>query len=45
MAGARSTHGRYEKCIQNFGRRSEGKGPLTRRSHRWEDNIKLDLRE
>jgi hypothetical protein len=26
-------------------RRSEGKRPLGRRRRRWEDNIKLDLRE
>jgi hypothetical protein len=25
--------------------RPEGKRPLGRRRHRWEDNIKLDLRE
>jgi hypothetical protein len=25
--------------------KSEGKKPLGRRSHRWEDNIRMDLRE
>jgi len=25
--------------------KSEGKRPLGRRRHRWEDNIKMDLRE
>jgi len=42
--GACSTRGRDKKCIQNFGipelRRSFG-----RPRHRWEDNIKMDLRE
>jgi hypothetical protein len=25
--------------------KSEGKGPLGRLNHRWEDNIRVDLRE
>jgi hypothetical protein len=28
-----------------FARRPEGKRPLGRRRRRWEDNIKMDLRE
>jgi hypothetical protein len=35
MGGARSTHGRDEKCIQNLGRKPEGKRPLGRPRHRW----------
>jgi hypothetical protein len=34
-----------ERCLQGFGRRSEGKRPLRRLRRRWEDNIKMDLRE
>jgi len=39
------THGGGERCLQGFGWRSEGKRPLGRPRHKWEDNIKLDLRE
>jgi hypothetical protein len=31
-----STHGGYEKLIQNFGWKTEGKKPLGRPRHRWE---------
>jgi hypothetical protein len=31
-------------CRVSVGKR-EGKRPLGRRRHRWEDNIKMDLRE
>jgi hypothetical protein len=44
--GLCSTHGRDEKCAQNFYiGKSEGKTPLRRPRLRWEDNIKMDLRE
>jgi len=43
MGGICSTHGRDEKCIQNFAR-YEGKKLLGRISHRWED-IRMDLGE
>jgi hypothetical protein len=33
-----------EKCLQFFFGRPKGKRPLGRPRHRWEDNIKLDLR-
>jgi hypothetical protein len=33
------------KRTQNFGRKPEGKRPLGRPRHRWEDNIKFHLRE
>jgi hypothetical protein len=37
-----------ERCLQGFGwvvERTEGKKPLGRPRRRWEDNIKVDLRE
>ena len=34
-------HGANQKCIQTF----SGKRPLGRPRYRWEDNIKMDLRE
>jgi hypothetical protein len=43
--GACSTHGGDEKCIQNLVGKHEGKSPLGRPGYRWEDNIKMDLRE
>jgi hypothetical protein len=39
------THGGGERCLQGFGWRPEGRRPLVRPKRRWEDNIKLDLRE
>jgi hypothetical protein len=58
VGGACSTHGKDQKYIKYFGRKSEGRGVyrvlvgkpeskrlLGRPRHRWEDNIKLDLRE
>jgi hypothetical protein len=33
--------GRDEKCIQN----SERKDPVERHKHKWEDNIRMDLKE
>jgi hypothetical protein len=39
-----STHERFEKCMQNFGRKPEGRRPLGRPS-RVEDNIRMDLKE
>jgi hypothetical protein len=32
-------------CIQGFGGEPEGKRPLGRPRHRWEDNMKVDLQE
>jgi hypothetical protein len=32
-------------CIQGFGGKSEGKRQLERPRFRWEDNIKMNLRE
>jgi hypothetical protein len=39
------THGRGEKRVQDFGGKPEGEIPLERPRHRWEDGIKMDLRE
>jgi len=44
MGGACSTHGK-DKWIQNFDQKPEGKTPLARPKRRWEDNIRMDLRE
>jgi hypothetical protein len=33
------------KCIQKFTGKPEGKRPLRRQKHRWQDNIKMDLKE
>jgi hypothetical protein len=32
-------------CLQVFFGRPEGQKPLGRHWHRWEDNIKMDIRE
>jgi hypothetical protein len=45
MGGTCSTNWRYEKCTQNFGRKTEGKRPLRKPRSRWKDDIRLDLRE
>jgi hypothetical protein len=35
----------WERCLQCFVGRPKGKKPLGRPRRRWEDNIKIDLRE
>jgi hypothetical protein len=45
MSMARSTRGRDEKYIQNLIGKPEGKRPRGRPRRRWEDNIRMDLRE
>jgi hypothetical protein len=45
VGGTCGTHGGGESCFQGLVRSSEGERPLERPRHRWEDNIKLDLRE
>jgi hypothetical protein len=40
-----STNGGEKECIYDFGGKSEGKRPLEILRHRWEDNIKMNLRE
>jgi len=44
MDKACSTHGRDGKCTL-FVAKPEGKRPLRRPRHRWEDNIKMDIME
>jgi hypothetical protein len=34
-----------KKCIENFGEKLERKRPLGRLKHKWQDDIKMDLRE
>jgi len=36
---------RQERCVQGFVGRPERNGPLERPRHRWEDDIKMDLKE
>jgi hypothetical protein len=45
MGRACGTRGRGEKIVQGFGVKLEGKRPLRRPRHRWEDGIRIDLRE
>jgi hypothetical protein len=45
MCRAYTLHGRDEKCIENFGLKSVGKRPHGRPRCRWENNIRMDLRE
>jgi hypothetical protein len=39
------THGRREKSVQGFGEKPKGKRPLGRSRCRWEDGIRMDLKE
>jgi hypothetical protein len=43
--GACNMYGGWERCIQDFLGRPEGRRRLGRPRHRWEDNIKIDLQE
>jgi hypothetical protein len=45
MGGACSTNGREEECIRILVGKLERKRLLGRPRHRWEDNIRMDLRE
>jgi hypothetical protein len=45
MGGTCGAHGGGEGCIQHLVGRPEGRRPLGRHGRRWEDNIKMDLRE
>jgi hypothetical protein len=42
MGGTNGTHGKYEKFIQYFGRKTERKISHFRPRPRWEDNIKMN---
>jgi hypothetical protein len=37
--------GGEERCIHFFGGAADGKRPLVRPRHSWEDNIKMDVQE
>jgi hypothetical protein len=39
------THGRGEILVQGFGGKARRKKPIERPSRRWEDVIKMDLKE
>ena len=45
LGEACGTYGGRERCAQGFGGKPEGKRPFGRPRLRWEDNIKMDLRE
>jgi hypothetical protein len=45
MGGACSTYGEIRGVHRALVGKPEGKKPLGRPRHRWEDNIKMDLRE
>ena len=46
MDGACSKYGREGRCVYRvLVRKPEGKRPLGRPRRRWEDNIKMDLKE
>jgi hypothetical protein len=45
MGGACGAHGGGERSYNILVGRSEGRRPLIRPRRRWEDNIKMDLRE
>jgi hypothetical protein len=38
-------HGGEEKCTQGFGGETEGKRPFGSPRYRWEDNMKINLKE
>jgi len=38
------TYARDEKCIQNYGRKTEREMSFRRPRRRWYDNIRMDLR-
>jgi hypothetical protein len=45
MGGTCGTNIGGERYLQGFGWEAEGKRPLRRPRRRWEDDIKMDLRE
>jgi hypothetical protein len=45
MGGTCSTYGRDNKCIKDCCGETWGKEPFGRPRHRWEDSIKIDLKE
>jgi hypothetical protein len=45
VGGTCGTRGGSERCLQGFGWETQSKRQLGRPRCRWEDNIKMDLRE
>jgi len=45
MGGTCTAYGGGERCVQGIGGEPEGRRPLGRPRHRWEGNIRMDLRE
>jgi hypothetical protein len=45
ISKACSTHGRDEKRMQKFGRKTRRQVPDGRPTRRWENNIRMDLKE
>jgi hypothetical protein len=45
VGGTCGTYGRGEKSVQDFVGKLKGKRELRRPRHRWEDGIRIDLRE
>jgi len=45
MRGSCSTHGMMRITYRILVREPEGKRPLIRRRHGWEDNIRMDVKE
>jgi hypothetical protein len=45
MGGECGMYWRQERCIEVLVWKPEGKIPLRRRRHRWDNNIKMDLQK
>jgi hypothetical protein len=45
MGRAHSTYEGKERCIQGLVGKTEGKTPVGRPRHRWDDSIKMDVQE
>jgi hypothetical protein len=45
MGGACNAYGEKRGAYRILERKPEGKRPLGKARHRWEDNIKIDLQE
>jgi hypothetical protein len=45
MGSSYDRHGGEEECIWHFGEKARSQTPLGKPRHRWEDNIKMDLKE
>jgi hypothetical protein len=45
VGGACGTHGSWKETVESFGRKPEGKRHLGKSRRRWENGIRMDLRE